>query len=146
MNLTIGLVVLSASAFASGSDEVAVRRLIADLVAADNARDLMQAVAIYSRDAILLPPGLPPIVGQTAIRERYRGLYANATPKLKQEIEEVLVRKDWAYVRGRTSGQFPQAPSLPARDIDDKFVMIMKRENGKWRIARLMWNSSRAVL
>jgi uncharacterized protein (TIGR02246 family) len=137
-----GFLLLSVSAIALASDEGAIRQVIRDLVAADNARDLAMAVSLYTEDAVLLPPGLPPIAGKAAIRERYRGLYANALPNLNQQIDEVVVRKEWAYVRGRTSGQFPQGPNQPARNIDDKFIMILRHEKGDWIIARLMWNSS----
>ena len=77
-----------------------------------------------------------------AIRERYRGLYANALPRLEQQIEEIIIRKDYAFVRGTTSGLFPSDPNEPARAINDKFVMMLRREQHQWRIARLMWNSS----
>jgi uncharacterized protein (TIGR02246 family) len=143
VQLRIQFLLLSVSAIAVASDEGAIRQVIRDLVAADNARDLAGAMSHYTEDAILLPPGLPAIAGKTAIRERYRGLYANALPDLNQQIEEVVVSNDWAYVRGRTSGRFPQGPNQPARNIDDKFIMILKHEKGGWwRIARLMWNPS----
>jgi uncharacterized protein (TIGR02246 family) len=132
------------SAAASSPDERAIRETIQRIVAADNRRDLAGAVALYTADAILLPPGLPPISGESAIRERYRGLYSNALPSLEQHIEEIVVFKDHAFVRGVTSGLFPAGPNEPARAINDKFVMLLRREQHQWRIARLMWNSSGA--
>jgi ketosteroid isomerase-like protein len=101
-------------------------------------------VALYTPDAVLLPPGLAPIAGTAAIRERYRGLYANSLPRLNQSIEELVVREDWAFVRGRTLGLFPGGPNQPAREIHDKFVMLLSRDGTAWRVARLMWNTSKA--
>lgn len=132
------------NAFLDNPAETAIRRTIQNIIAADNARDLERVVALYAQDAVLLPPGLPPISGRDAIRERYRGLYANSLPNLNQSIEEITVRDDWAYVRGRTFGLFPAGPNQPARQIDDKFVMILTRDGGEWRVARLMWNTSTA--
>ena len=138
------LVVREMNAFLEGTAEIAVRRTIQNIIAADNARDLEGVVALYTPDAVLLPPGLAPIAGTAAIRERYRGLYANSLPRLNQSIEELVVREDWAFVRGRTLGLFPGGPNQPAREIHDKFVMLLSRDGTAWRVARLMWNTSKA--
>jgi len=142
VTLGLSVVFIALSAQASSPDEIAIRQTIKSIIAADNSRDLEGAMSLYTNDAILLPPGSPPISGQSAIRERYRGLFAKAVPKLDQRIEEVAVREDWAFVRGTTSGLFPSSPNEPAHAINHKFVMILRRERQRWRISRLMWNSS----
>jgi uncharacterized protein (TIGR02246 family) len=130
---------------ASHADDDAVRavRAVAEaIIAADNARDLERVLELYARDAVLLPPNAEPVVGRPAIRPRYEALFRAMNPAIVSEVAEVRVGGDWAFVRGRNTGEMrPIDGSSAPRRLNDLYVMILSRgDDGRWRIARLMWH------
>ena len=54
-----------------------IRRLLDDLMAADNAGDVDRAVGYYTADALLLPPTDPEIAGREKIRAHYVGAFGH---------------------------------------------------------------------
>jgi ketosteroid isomerase-like protein len=48
-----------------------------------------------------------------------------------------------AVDRGRTLGPLVSRTGGATRELDDKYVMMLRLEqDGTWRIARLMWNTN----
>lgn len=130
-------------------DDVAVRRVVDGIIAADNAGDLEAILSFYAEDAILLPPNGDPIRGIEAIRQHYKELFQTSVLYIRAVSRETQVSGDWAFDRGTVDGQI-----LPREDehgkingepkiVNDKYVMTLRREgeNG-WRITRLIWNST----
>jgi uncharacterized protein (TIGR02246 family) len=121
-----------------------VRSVASGILEADNRRDLEGVLALYSEDACLLPPNEDPVLGKQAIRPRYEGLFRDYQPEISGTIEEVEVGGNWAFVRGANGGRLvPRAGGEP-RPLSDAFLMILRRDGGRWRIARLMWHPTRA--
>jgi ketosteroid isomerase-like protein len=121
--------------------EAAVKRI----VAADNAGDLDMLLDCYTEDAILMPPNEGVVQGREAIKPRYQHLFAD----FKLEIAGTSV-ESWScgdrYVdRGITRGRLVPRNGQPPKELDDKYVMILRRDgDGAWRVERLMWSSNRA--
>lgn len=130
---------------AAGSvrDSAAVRAVALGIVAADNARDLTMVLGYYAPDAILLPPNAAPIAGADAIRPRYEVLFASYDPAIETVIDEIVVRGDLAYVRGRNGGRLRGRGGRPDRLLNDVYVMILRRgPRGRWLIWRLIWHGA----
>jgi uncharacterized protein (TIGR02246 family) len=113
------------------------------IVAADNARDLERVLSYYAADAMLLPPGEPPVQGGDAIRSRYEALFGAFDPRIEARVEEACAAEGFAYVRGRNGGTLaPRAGGAPRR-LDDVYLMLLRREpDGGWKITRLMWHAA----
>lgn len=126
----------------SGGDRESVRAVIEALIAADNRRDFEAAAAAYSPSAVLTPPNAPEVRGRAAIRAHYQRLFERDQPRLWVEPEETLVAGDFAVETGRTKGfVWHLGSSADSRKIDDRYVMILRKIDGKWLISRLIWNS-----
>lgn len=126
---------------ADAPDVVAARRVVADLIAADNQRALERVVAFYARDAIWLPPEQPPVVGIDGIRARYESLFSAITPEIVAAVDETCVAGDLAFIRGHNGGRAVFRDSNEVRIIDDAYVMLLRREgDGAWRITHLIWH------
>jgi len=124
---------------ASAADSV--RAVAEGIIAADNARDLGRVLRLYADDAVLLPPNENPVTGRTAIRPRYETLFRTMMPAIKSELSEVEVGGDWAFVRGRNTGTMRPISGGPERQLNDVFLMVLRRAaDGEWRIARLIWH------
>src|SRR5262245_28897809 len=89
-----------------GAGEVAqIKKVLAGIIAADNASDVERIVAFYEDDALLLPPASPAVAGKAAIKERYRQSFENARLELAFHSEETQVAGAWAFDRGLTHGR-----------------------------------------
>ena len=122
----------------------AVRAVATGIVQADNERALARVLAYYADDAVLMPPGEPPVSGRTAIRPRYETLFAGFDPAIEARVDEICVEGALAYVRGRNGGRLQaRAGSGGAdRQLDDVYLMLLRREkDGAWRISHLIWHA-----
>ncbi len=139
----IAVVPLAAQQKAAPVDAAAVRAAIeqenARWVAAALRGDAAGAAAIFTDDAILLPPNSFPIVGRAAIQAAYTGLRSIRDVQVIPEELEVL--GDVAIARGHyvtTHG----APGQPAVVDRAKFIDVWKRgADGVWRKHRDMFSS-----
>ncbi|MBX9599708.1 MAG: SgcJ/EcaC family oxidoreductase [Bryobacteraceae bacterium] len=128
-------------ALAAG-DRESVRAAVESLIAAGNRRDYQAAANAYSEDAVLIPPNAPEIRGRAAILAHYRRVFERDQPRLWVEPEETLVAGDFAVETGRTKGfLWHLGSSADSRKIDDRYVMILRKTDGAWRISRRIWNS-----
>jgi ketosteroid isomerase-like protein len=94
----------------------------------------------YSEDAILFPPNAKPIKGGEAIIM----FYQNYPPMsdFNQEVEEMEVLGDYAYIRLNWSIPVAQTELNPSYIETGKIFCIMRKQNdGNWKIWREIWNS-----
>jgi uncharacterized protein (TIGR02246 family) len=118
-----------------------VRDVASGIIAADNQRDLDRVVAYYAADAVLLPPGEPAVVGRAAIRPRYEALFAGFNPQIVTRIDEACASGSLGFVRGHNGGTMASRTGTAARELDDDYLMLLRRDAaGAWRISHLMWH------
>jgi uncharacterized protein (TIGR02246 family) len=114
----------------------AIEAAVDRYVAASNEGDAAALTALYTEDAVLLPPDHAPIHGREAIGEFWRqgtdsGL---AVRTLRVEVEGSL---------GYLVGQY-NLPSTDEEPADSgKYVMCLRRQrDGSWKLSADIWNSS----
>lgn len=123
----------------------AVRNLIDELIAADNAGDVDRIVNCYHSHAVLVPPGRPTIEGLAAIRENYNGIMSASVLKLRIEMDTIIVEGRTAYSHGWTKGSVISKLDSSAREVSDRYMMLLRKDSGRWSIARLMWGPFKPV-
>ena len=133
---------ISATPAGSASDLTAVKKVLAEIVAGDNAGNLDAVLSCYADDAILLPPNNAPVMGKSAIHSRYEDGFRHFRFDIAFTSDEAQVFGDWAFVRGTIQGRTVPKGNEPPRQINDKYIMVLRRQNSGWKIARLIWNSS----
>jgi ketosteroid isomerase-like protein len=125
------------------ADEAAVRRTLSEMERRINQADLT-FVDVFAKDAIIIAPAAPNIVGFEAIRTLYAELMKQASMTVHFSTEEVAVAGGLAWERGtytlkisdRTSGKVLQ-------ETKNKHIHIFKRQSdGTWKTWRMMVNSS----
>ena len=120
-----------------------VRRIAEDILAADNGQDIDKVLALYTDDAILLPPNERPVRGRAAIKPRYEALFANFKPQIEGLIDEVCVEQKTAFIRGHNGGSLVPIKGGEFKNLDDSYLMLLRRDkNGAWRISHLIWHRS----
>jgi ketosteroid isomerase-like protein len=145
---TLGVLLsISATAFAAdaASDpKAAFNAGTAEWAAAYNAGEPDRIVALYSEDAIVMPPDAPSVTGDAALRSFLADEMAEAK---KGGITIVLTGDDEADTSGDLGwhrGTFKVVGEGGASLGTGKYLEIWERQQGKWRITRDIWNNDAA--
>lgn len=97
-------------------------------------RDDRASAACYEDDAIILAPGQPPIIGQSAIE----GFLSSFPPlsDYRLEVAELVGHGDLAFERGSAS-MILQPTEGPTQQLRINYLLIWRRQtDGSWRAAR----------
>ena len=109
-----------------------------------NAGNAGAVVALYSEDALLMPPGAPPARGTAAIKEAIAKEIAGAK---KGGVTFTLGTNDEVVVGGEMawhSGAYFIMDKAGKPVETGKYLEVWEKKNGKWRIVRDIWNSDGA--
>jgi uncharacterized protein (TIGR02246 family) len=138
----------SGAAF-TADDETAVRALEEAYRRAWLANDSAAVLATLSSDAVLMPGGVEPLAGGSAIREFWWPADGSRTTITSYEIEvdEVEGSGDLAFLRGRGSLEFTYrsaAGEVSEHASRAAHLSVARRgADGEWRIARRAWSAIR---
>ena len=97
--------------------------------------------ALYSKDAILLPPDNPMMRGADAIEAFWQGVMNMGVRGGKLETLEVEARDDLAYEMGRFELTM-QPEGSESTALTGKYVVVWKVEEGNWRMHVDIWNTN----
>jgi len=148
------LAALSSAQEASGSRPAADMAAIAQLhkrdAAAAKTGDVATLAALWTEDAVALPPGEPPVVGIEAIR---KWLAKSQTDTAAVEIvdyvldfQEVKIMGDEAIEWGRSSVTVrPRGASMLLHSSGNLLRVLKKQPDGTWKVFRSAWNLERPV-
>jgi len=99
--------------------------------------------AIYTDDAVLLPPAMPRVSGRVGIRQFFAQIWAlKATLKLTPVSVRVASSGDWAVEEGNWSWRAP-TPSGEQTDAG-KYLVTWTRTADGWHAVQDIWNSDQA--
>ena len=109
-------------------------------VEAARAEDAAELSRLYTQEAVFLPPRQPEIVGRGEIRSLFAAQFERFDASYEFEIREIVVSGDWAFRRGVYTVH-ATLDDGSTRTVRDKFLDVWRRgEDGRWRIARDIWN------
>lgn len=111
--------------------------------------DSAAVMATLAPGAVIMPAGVRPLVGDSAIRTYWWPNDSSQTTIESYEItvDEVEGSGDLAYLRGRASLKFTyrdaagQISRLTSKAVH--LSLARRGEDGKWRIARRVWSAIR---
>jgi ketosteroid isomerase-like protein len=99
-------------------------------------------VALFSEDAIYMPPGSPPIATRDGLIEVATAGFRHQAA-IDIEPIEIQVLGTWAFAMSRVTGHVTLAGSGETVPVDVKQVAIYRRNpSGVWQIARLITNTN----
>ncbi|HEX2249132.1 MAG TPA: SgcJ/EcaC family oxidoreductase [Gemmatimonadales bacterium] len=130
----------------SETDRVGIRAADSAFMTAANAGDADAVAAVYTGNAMLLPPNAPPQRGQSAIRKFWDGFFQAYTVKFEIGSDTIEGRGDLAYNVGHYRfTAVPKARSEPGMADEGKFVEILRKQpDGSWKYVVDMYSSNLA--
>ena len=140
-----GVVVACAGCASSGNQTDAqsqILQLDAAWSRAVEDRDVERAVSFWADDAIVFPPGSPPVVGKVAIREFVTKSFQTPGFSISWKTTTVAVSRsgDIAYTTGTNRVTF-NAPAGKQGLVEGKAVAIWRRDaSGTWKCVVDIWN------
>ena len=134
----IGLMT-SDSAFAQAGDARkgidAANKAFGAAIASGNAAGV---AALYTDDAVAMPPNSEVVTGRPAIEKAFQGMIASGVKEVILTAKEVEAHGDTATEVGAYS-----VKDAAGKEIDrGKYIVVWKRAQGQWKLHRDIWNSS----
>ena len=100
-------------------------------------------LSLYADKPVLMAQGQPSIVGKAAIRPLYEAVFKEVTITSKSKLMEIEVSGDWGYFWSTYSiTARPKAGGAPVKSEGKSLFIVRRSSRGKWKIARLIDNSS----
>ena len=106
-----------------------------------NQGDAAAVASLYTDEAKLLPPKRPMIVGKEGIQAFNQAGIDAGVGDLRFTVIDLSVNGDMAYVVGKQTVTI-QPEEGEAISENNKYVWILKRENGTWKLDVVIFNSS----
>lgn len=119
-----------------------ILQLDAEWSRAAQERDIDRVVSFWADDAIVFPPGSPPVVGKSAIRAFVAKSFQTPGFSISWKTTTVAVSRsgDLAYTTGTNRVTF-SAPDGTLVTVDGKAVAVWRRTTeGAWKCAIDIWN------
>jgi uncharacterized protein (TIGR02246 family) len=117
-----------------------------DFAAALNAKDAKAAAALYTEDAILIPPGEPLVRGREAIEEYWKGaIESGGVRDVSVETIDALSSGSLGYETGsyELTANGPDGEAVTDRG---RYIEVLRREpDGRWLSTHGIWNASPAA-
>jgi len=120
----------------SRTDIAAVNRAFEE---AARKRDTERLAALYTADAIVMPPDAPFVKG----REKIKQLWGSAIQQMG--LKDVRLNTLDLEVTGDTAYEVGEAVlTLESGGATAKYVVVWKKVDGQWRLHRDIWNTKGA--
>jgi uncharacterized protein (TIGR02246 family) len=127
----------------ANTDLQSIDEIRAAHVAALNSGDAQAWAALFTEDAVQMPPNAPENIGRPNIRSWSQAFLDQFRVHFALAVDEVHIASDWAFERGSyTISLTAKAGGPPLKDIG-KYITIYQRDPELgWRMARDIWNSN----
>lgn len=115
--------------------------------AASHGRDVEHILSFWTADAVVIPPGLPEVVGKTALRQYVKSSMQIPGFRITWTSRDVAFSPDGnlAYMFSRNTVTMDTPDGTPLTD-EGRAVTIWRRESdGEWRCAVDIWNAEPAT-
>jgi uncharacterized protein (TIGR02246 family) len=107
-------------------------------IAAFRRGDARAVAEQYTEDAQVIPPGADVASGRPAIAAFWQSLMDAGVETLALDTTEVQSAGDLAYEVGAVT-----VTGRSGQVTEGRYVVVWKRQHGRWMIHRDIWNSSR---
>lgn len=119
-----------------------VYELWREVAAAFDDGDLERWLALWTDDAIQMPPGAPRRVGRAAIRKAIQPQFDRCSiEEIAIQAEEICALGEWAFAHGVFAFESTPKEGGETRRYAGSFLEVLRRQiDGTWKIAIQCFN------
>jgi ketosteroid isomerase-like protein len=117
------------------ADQQAIRQASTALESSFNAKDVDKILALYTDNAVFMPPNKPLLRGRPALKQFYDGLMSSGSKDLKITPGDVAGHGPLAYESGSYTMMNGNVPDR------GKYLFILRSMGGNWKIEYTSWSS-----
>jgi uncharacterized protein (TIGR02246 family) len=120
-----------------GSDEDAIRKLVDTWMSATKAGDVETVLDLMTDDALFLIAGRPPM-RKDEFAAAAKAQASGSAPRFDgtSDVQEIKVVGDWAFMWSKLDVIATPPDGSPAIERTGYTLTILKKEHGRWRLAR----------
>ena len=118
----------------AGDDEQAIRKVVDTWMTASQAGDIDAVLGLMTDDVVFMVPGHEPF-GKEAFAAASAGM-KGITLKGRNDIREIKVLGDWAYLRNHIDMEMTLPDGTTTRRAGYTLTILTKGSDGRWRLAR----------
>ena len=120
------------------NDEQEIRQLVATWMAATKSGDNEAVLDLMTEDVVFLVAGQPPMIGKSAFAEAAKAQASHGPIQFDgtSEIQEIKVFEQWAFMRTKLTVTITPPGGAAPMTRAGHTLSILRKENGKWLLAR----------
>ncbi|CRL30564.1 Steroid delta5-4-isomerase [Penicillium camemberti] len=131
----------------SSPDTEAISTVLHAYGAALKARNVEEVLALYTTDGVIMPPHFPASAGLNSLRASYTRIFSTIELVITFQIEEiVMMSPEWGFARTTAEGTKTILALNESEPHANQELFIMKKENGKWLIARYAFSTMKPLV
>lgn len=106
-----------------------------------NTSSTEKVLPLYTQNGIFMPQGANSAEGQEQLKKAYDFVFKTLQLNVKFTIEEItLINENYAIARTLSKGTQQINTERRITPEENRELFVMENENGKWKIARYMFN------
>jgi len=125
--------------------EIAVRKVTQEWTLACNTKQIDDLMDLYSSDALLLRPNVPPVRSAASIREFFAGVLGAGLGEVEMDAVRVEIFGDTAYEAGRGKMLVPTLAGKRREERGKYLLFLVKQAEGNWKILADCWSNDLGV-
>ncbi|MDH3621496.1 MAG: nuclear transport factor 2 family protein [Gammaproteobacteria bacterium] len=102
--------------------------------------DLDGIMAVMHADAMLMPHNQSTSHGTEEVRAYFATRIGRPGVKLVDDLQEIRINGDWAYVRGKFRFEIDLGPEKPPIIHNGRYLILYEKTGGNWKVLRDMDN------
>lgn len=115
--------------------------------AASEGRDVERILSYWTEDAVVMPPGLPSVIGKAALRQYVEGSLRIPGFRITWESTDATLSPDGqlAYMFSRNTVTMNSPDGTPLTTVGRAVTVWRREPDGEWRCAVDIWNTGDAA-
>jgi uncharacterized protein (TIGR02246 family) len=125
------------------TEKSAIEQLIFSYQDALNTSDISKVIELYTKNGVLMPNSAPTAEAAGQVKGTYQYVFDNFSYTLQFSIIEIEVSGNYAFARSTSKGSVATKASGQTVPDENKELFVFEKVDGKWKIARYMYNKSK---
>ncbi|MDJ0709186.1 MAG: DUF4440 domain-containing protein [Woeseiaceae bacterium] len=121
-------------------DRMGMKMVAKQWIAAYESGDLEGIMAVMHDDAMLMPHNQATQRGTDAVRAYFATRIGRPGVKLVDDLQEIRINGDWAYVVGKFRFEIDLGPDKPPVIHNGRYLILYEKVDGNWQVLRDMDN------